>query len=248
MKPLLLCSAAIVALSSCAPTIPDSGSGVGFGSYEEYEARQAARDAALTGTALPAPDAVDVSSLDSGSTTASAAGDDAASVAAQTREALRASADAEQAALNSGRPVVHASPGNPPPPPASHAGISDENDFEAVGSRRSIESDAERMARIRQQYEVAAVEALPGRTDSGPNIVQYALSTNHPVGTQVYRRIGLNKESKFLRNCAQYPSPDMAQIDFLEKGGPDRDKLGLDPDGDGYACGWDPAPFRKVKG
>ena len=104
------------------------------------------------------------------------------------------------------------------------------------------------MARIRQQYEVAAVEALPGRTDSGPNIVQYALSTNHPVGTQVYRRIGLNKESKFLRNCAQYPSPDMAQIDFLEKGGPDRDKLGLDPDGDGYACGWDPAPFRKVKG
>lgn len=242
MKRLLTCGAALIALSSCAPAVPDSGAGVGFGSYEEYETRQAARDAALAGTALPAPDAVSVQTLDAG-------GDDAASVAAQTREALRASADAEQAAANSGVPVVHASPANAAPPRTSHPGISDENDFEAVGARRSIESDAERMARIREQYQVADVEALPGRAGAtGPNIVQYALNTKHPVGTQIYRRIGIGKESKYQRNCAQYPSPDMAQIDFLEKGGPDRDRLGLDPDGDGYACGWDPSPFRKIRG
>ena len=35
-----------------------------------------------------------------------------------------------------------------------------------------------------------------------------------------------------------------AQIDFLAKGGPERDRLGVDPDGDGYACAWNPAPFR----
>ena len=46
------------------------------------------------------------------------------------------------------------------------------------------------------------------------------------------------------RACGHYPSPDQAQIDFLASGGPERDKLGLDPDGDGYACAWNPAPFR----
>ena len=78
--------------------------------------------------------------------------------------------------------------------------------------------------------------------------MQYALQSNLPRGTQVFSRPGLNKESKFRRNCAAYASPDQAQIDFLSKGGPQRDRLGLDPDGDGYACDWDPRPFRKAVG
>jgi hypothetical protein len=32
----------------------------------------------------------------------------------------------------------------------------------------------------------------------------------------------------------------------LANGGPERDKEGLDPDGDGFACGWDPRPFRSA--
>ncbi len=48
------------------------------------------------------------------------------------------------------------------------------------------------------------------------------------------------------RNCAKYGSPDLAQMAFLSKGGPKRDRMGLDPDGDGYACSWDPAPFRQA--
>lgn len=242
MKPFLFCSAAMIALASCAPTIPDSGAGVGFGDYNEYQSKQAARDAALAGTPVPAPAAVTQTALDSGA-------DDAASVAAQTRAALRPGTDADLGVDNTGRAVIHASPSNPAPPPASHAGISDENDFSAVDARRSIEGDAERIAQNRDLYQVAQVEALPGREGAtGPNIVQYALSTKHAVGTPVYRRIGIGKESKFLRNCAQYPSADMAQIDFLDKGGPERDRLGLDPDGDGFACGWDPTPFRKIRG
>ncbi|MEQ9673592.1 MAG: hypothetical protein RLO10_03940, partial [Roseovarius indicus] len=61
---------------------------------------------------------------------------------------------------------------------------------------------------------------------------------------KIYSRIGINKQSRFERNCAKYSSADRAQIDFLANGGPNRDKMGLDPDGDGYACGWNPAPFR----
>src|SRR6056297_2467773 len=41
--------------------------------------------------------------------------------------------------------IVHASPSNPAPVVMDNPGISDENDFEAVGSRRSIEDDAARL-------------------------------------------------------------------------------------------------------
>ena len=56
--------------------------------------------------------------------------------------------------------------------------------------------------------------------------------------------IGLNCAGRTQRGCAVYRSPDQAQIDFRASGGPQRDRKGLDPDGDGYACAWDPAPFR----
>ena len=57
---------------------------------------------------------------------------------------------------------------------------------------------------------------------------------------------GMQRHTKAARNCGKYPSDDQAQIAFLDRGGPERDRLGLDPDGDGYACGWDPAPFRNA--
>ena len=83
-------------------------------------------------------------------------------------------------------------------------------------------------------------------TDAGPNIVSYALQNKHGVGTAVYTRRGLNKERKFVRACAEYSHPDQAQIAFLSAGGPERDRAGMDPDGDGYACDWDPSPYRRA--
>ena len=74
----------------------------------------------------------------------------------------------------------------------------------------------------------------------------HTLQTNHARGTRVYSRIGLRSRARFERNCAEYASADLAQIDFLERGGPQRDRRSLDPDGDGYACNWDPAPFRRA--
>ena len=149
---------------------------------------------------------------------------------------------------NSGQSPLEANPNNPPPQTVTSAtGISTENDFEAVDNVRSIEGDAEFLARNRAQYQVVQPTALPSRgNDLGPNIVDYALSTRHPIGTKVYNRIGINKAGRFERNCAKYASADRAQKDFLAKGGPRRDKLGLDPDGDGYACNWNPAPFRRA--
>jgi hypothetical protein len=127
---------------------------------------------------------------------------------------------------------------------AGNVGISDEQDFNAVASRETIESDAERIARNRAEYVVVAPGALPQRPgDTGPNIVEFALATNHAPGVQLYKRSGIGLRDA-ASACAKYPSPDQAQQAFLERGGPERDRLGVDPDGDGFACSWDPRPFR----
>ncbi len=74
----------------------------------------------------------------------------------------------------------------------------------------------------------------------------YALSTQHAVGTKAYSRMGLTTKSRHQKACAKYSTSSDAQTAFLSKGGPKKDRLGLDPDGDGYACGWDPTPYRQA--
>ena len=125
--------------------------------------------------------------------------------------------------------------------------ISDEQDFGAVSGRETIESDAERLARLRAARQEVAPEPIPARpTDAAPNIVAYALTAPNAVGEPIHRRSGLLSVARLRDACRRYPSPDRAQEAFLAAGGPRRDRQGLDPDGDGYVCGWDPAPFRRA--
>ena len=238
----------LVALAACTPAIPDSGApdpgrGVGFGDYDEYQEARAQRDAApVSGSAVPQG----VVSTESTQTAGAGAG--TGSVASDTLAALDAT-DRARAEANSGILPVEADPSNPAPAVTDSAGISRENDFEAVGEQRTIESDAARIAANRAQYQVIEPGALPTRSGgSRPNIVAYALQSKHPVGTQVYSRLAIAAGNRYARNCAKYPSPDKAQEDFLASGGPERDRKGLDPDGDGFACAWTPAPFRKAVG
>jgi hypothetical protein len=134
-------------------------------------------------------------------------------------------------------------------PIRNNPGISDEQNFDAVSARETIESDAERLARLRAEYQVIQPEALPERGgDTGPNIVAFALQTTNAVGQPVYRRSGFRADARFQSACARYSSPDEAQRAFLERGGPEEDRMGVDPDGDGFACFWDPGPFRAARG
>ncbi|WP_127112679.1 hypothetical protein [Shimia sediminis] len=207
---------------------------------------------ATTATAAPAPKPKPQPKPKPTTTAAAAPATTATSTA--TRAATTATTDDPTAprartagsAQTTSDGVVHASPSNPAPVLMNNPGISDENNFEAVGSRRSIEDDAERIANNRANYEVIQPTALPKRTDTGPNIVAYALSTQHAVGTKAYSRMGLTTKSRYQKACAKYPSSSDAQSAFLAKGGPKKDRLGLDPDGDGYACGWDPSPYRQA--
>lgn len=139
--------------------------------------------------------------------------------------------------------------GNAAPLIADNRGLSDEQSFDAVSSRETIESDAQRRAQQAASRQVVMPTALPNRpTDTGPNIVEYALTAPNRKGQEWYSRSIFAGQGKFQRNCAGYTSPDAAQRDFLARGGPDRDPRGLDPDGDGFACGWDPAPFLLAAG
>ena len=93
---------------------------------------------------------------------------------------------------------------------------------------------------------VPGTSAADAARATGPNIVEYALNTTHPVGTPRYRRSNPLRWQTWERNCMQFPNQDAAQEAFLAVGGPERDRNNLDPDGDGYACWWDPEPFRRA--
>lgn len=253
----------LVALGACSPTIPDSGAGFN-NSIDAQRARETALANGSASQPLTEPVSVSGETLEpTGSGTVPPAAPIAAvplpaAVATPQVTTTASSSGSEDianeaaAALalansNSGQAPVQASPLNPAPQSYSNSGISDENDFAAVSSRQSIESDADRIEQNKSQYQQIAPTAVPTRDgDSSPNIVQYALATSNPVGSRVYSRSGMNLDSKAARNCATFPSPDQAQIAFLEAGGPQKDRRALDPDGDGFACTWDPTPFRRA--
>ena len=70
------------------------------------------------------------------------------------------------------------------------------------------------------------------------NLFEYSASQDQSVGEQVYNRPAIWYENG--SNCHEYSVPEIAQMAFLSSGGPQRDKLLLDADGDGFACSWVP--------
>jgi hypothetical protein len=86
---------------------------------------------------------------------------------------------------------------------------------------------------------------LPNRVD-GVNIALFAQQTDNAVGESRYSRT-MGARVAGVGNCGRFRDADAAQRAFLAGGGPDRDRYGVDPDGDGFACHWDPAPYRALR-
>ncbi len=187
-----LITLSLLALTACAPSVPNSGaSGVGFGTE-------------IGGGGIPATVATPPQTIQ---------------VAGETATVNTGSVD-----------------------------ISDEQDFGAVAGRESIDSDAARIASNREVYVIVEPRELPVRTDNSLSlVVEFALATNNPVGQPLYRRSGFMAERRFNRSCAKFTSADLAQEAFLNRGGPQRDSKGMDPDGDGFACYWNPVPYRQAR-
>ena len=124
--------------------------------------------------------------------------------------------------------------------------MSDEQDFAAVTSRESIESDAIRIAKNREKLIIHDSIAFD-ITASQENMINYALNTKHAPGTVVHdREIFFFNREKYLERCNQFVDSDEAQQFFLNNGGPKEDSANLDPDGDGFACSWNPERYRQL--
>ncbi|WP_296425419.1 hypothetical protein [Yoonia sp.] len=259
----LVIAAALAGLAACsAAPAPDRGRGVGFDDYAQFELERAQREAALSapdGTIIPAARVNTIASpvsppfivpgTPSTSVPAAVIPSSALAEAGIGRSVVQ-----QTAPLNTGGDPtriqgVDASPGNPTPAIINNPGISDEQNFDAVAGRETIQSDADRraaQAAAREQIQPTAVPERPSNT--GPNIVEYAINAPNVKGQEWYSRSLLSGQGRFQRNCAGYGTADDAQRDFLARGGPERDRLGIDPDGDGFACGWDPAPYKRAAG
>lgn len=243
----------VVTMAGCTTTVPnDVAQGVGFQDYATWQARRAA----LRGQAImlsptirpPIPLATAAVPPLRGEPVATAT----LAPTVTTAQASPPIGDVTQiaaAAIAAAEAAVPTPPAGPAPIAAAHAApanpaISDEQDFDAVAARESIESDAERLARMQAARVVIAPTAIPDRpADIGPNIIDYALATTHDVGERRHTRRPITA-ARHQRSCLAFRSADLAQEWFLQNGGPGRDRQGLDPDGDGFACDWNPAVYR----
>jgi len=198
---------------------PDRAGGVGFGDYQDYLAR---REAALQGgAAAPMPMAPD------------------------------GTQPAPPAALDSPASGVIPEAGE------GWGQLATGDDLNRAGWSEAAEIGAEALsvlgaapvttpAASAPPPAPAPAAAVTSHPEAGPNLAAYALAAPNRLGEPAYRRGGL-KLMSHERSCARYASSDQAQRDFLERGGPARDPRNLDPDGDGFACAWDPTPFQSVR-
>ena len=253
-------AAALLALPACMGDTGGAGystmsSGVGFGDYQRYlHDRESARRGSAPysvppETAQPAAPATWQNPHPPAPAPAPATGAPLAAPMASPMTppiAAPAAAAPPPAAAPSAQPAFGTTPAFEAGP-SVRPSISDEQDFEAVSARETIESDRERLDQQRAQYQIVAVDSVPDASvRSGPNVVEYALATSHPVGAQQHRRINPLRWSRWENACLRFHNQDAAQEAFLAAGGPGRDANHLDPDGDGYACWWDPAPYRQA--
>ena len=226
--PVLILAA--LGLTACSTEVPDSGVGVEFNDYDSYNA-QPTSVVPATGFS-PDAAAAAIAKAEGGSGVATPT---PPQTLPEPLPAVRARGNAPDGIQETTSEMDYIK-----------EGVSDEQDFQAVAARETIESDKARIASNRAKYQVDQPGALPQRAgESGPNIVEFAISTTHPVGTQMYARSSL-RLSNPASACAKFTSPDLAQEAFLAAGGPIKDRKGLDPDGDGFACAWNPVPFRSA--
>ena len=259
----------VATLSACEPPVPSSAPrGVGFDTPEAY-ARQ--REAQLRGAPqviapppgpdpvlvsdagpAPAPSVVGTAAPAQVAATPLAPAGEAERLAAETRAALgQPVADPAATPATLGAPVETAAAPTTAPVALDrdNPDISSEQDFGAVTGERSIAQDAARLESARSQYQVVTPSELVRPDDGGPSIIAYAQGQARPKGAAgSFGRNPFASERRSQLACRGYRSDDVAQEAFLAAGGPGRDRYNLDPDGDGNACGWDPALYRDLVG
>ena len=227
-------------LAACEPSVPNSAAGVGFGDYQSYlQQREAAlQGAPMTTTTLPAPGqpGAPLSATTPAAPSTAASGNRAALDAAAAA-APQGTIGAE--ALAALRATAPSGPGPAPvnPTTGEYVGVNGQPRAPGLPMDAMSHYDGTRPAPVTDMTTAGA---------AGPNLAAYALAATNTLGQRVYERNGF-KMTATDKACAKFVSPDLAQRAFLEKGGPVKDPGNLDPDGDGFACSWDPRPFQAAR-
>lgn len=111
-------------------------------------------------------------------------------------------------------------------------------DISGVAPSVTVQATA---AQVPQNPQVVTSGHYPG---SVPVLTSYAYQERQNPGVSTYQRTG-GSIAAAARLCSNYASGDIAQRAFIASGGPVIDPRGMDPDGDGFVCGWDPRPLRQ---
>lgn len=147
-------------------------------------------------------------------------------------------------------------PGAETPPVASPTGIGIDPNAQEINlalttqEQQKVEREeaARRREAARQQLVVINPETAPQvNTSANANVVRFARSTTHSVGDRVYSRNVLRSRSQSNSVCRRFSAAEDAQRQFLANGGPQEDRYNLDPDGDGFACDFDPSVYRQLR-
>lgn len=126
---------------------------------------------------------------------------------------------------------------------------SDSINLAAMSQEQQIRQRAiaqQRREAAQEKLVIVEPEPVP-QQDIDANVVAYARSTTNPVGVKRYNRPAFRNRMQSASVCRRFDSDDEAQRQFLANGGPTTDRYNLDPDGDGFACDFDPEKYRKLK-
>ncbi|MGO4852763.1 hypothetical protein [Phaeovulum sp. W22_SRMD_FR3] len=253
--------ASALVLAACEPNVPDRPGGVGFGDYQSYMAERASGQ---TGSAAPASgygtgmgtgagspvgapmNATDLQPAPLSTPVAGAAPSVSpgaplpASILAAVNQVDGGGADTAGMV-----PTEVPSADLRLDPTGQNGGYTAPGQFAAASDVMS----APMATPVATPMSAPVAQARPAPVASGAKgaeLVDYALAATNAVGQSVWER-GTVKMANHERACAKYPGSDLAQAAFLKRGGPARDPLNLDPDGDGFACAWDPRPFQQAR-
>jgi hypothetical protein len=221
------CAVAILALAACGtgPAPNDVSEGVGFQDYQEYQAR---RTALMTPTptpvapqtALPPAEVVAEPFANQPAASQWVSVDPATATPTGSVDVARiaAGAIAEAEGTLPARSAAAATP--------------------------EVPFDPTQLATAPTGDDFVAPPLPEGMSVVGATVVAFALTTQHDVGERVYPRFPVRLGRPEVR-CRDFRTTDLAQDWFLTNDGPERDRAGLDPDGDGFACNWTPERYRE---
>ena len=128
---------------------------------------------------------------------------------------------------------------------SSDNGQLDLSQFSFEQQKKERDAAATSLLKIRENRIIIPKEEIENfKNKDSINIASYARRTDNLIGEKVHKRFKRKKET--VRKCSHFSTSDDAQRFFLSNGGPQKDPFNLDSDGDGFACKWNPAPFRTI--